>query len=156
MNIFILDENPVIAAQMHCDRHVCKMIIESAQMLCGAFPNGIAPYKRSYYHHPCSQWTRESSDNYIWHLKLAKSLSKEYTFRYKRTHKCNSVINWCENNIHILEFPSEEITPFAQAMPNQYQCDNAVMAYRNYYNNEKASFAKWNNGRNAPLWWNGV
>ena len=33
MNIFILDKNPVKAAQMLCDRHIPKMIVESAQML---------------------------------------------------------------------------------------------------------------------------
>ena len=33
MNIFILDEDPVQAAQLQCDKHVVKMIVESAQML---------------------------------------------------------------------------------------------------------------------------
>ena len=33
MNIFILDKNPKIAAEYHCDKHVVKMILESAQML---------------------------------------------------------------------------------------------------------------------------
>ena len=33
MNIFILDEDPRKAAQMVCDKHVNKMIIESAQMM---------------------------------------------------------------------------------------------------------------------------
>ena len=33
MNIFVLDMNPVTAAQMQCDKHVVKMIVESAQML---------------------------------------------------------------------------------------------------------------------------
>ena len=33
MNIFYLDSDPVIAAQMQCDKHVVKMIVESAQML---------------------------------------------------------------------------------------------------------------------------
>ena len=33
MNIFILDKNPEISARMHCDKHVPKMIVESAQML---------------------------------------------------------------------------------------------------------------------------
>ena len=33
MNIFILNEDPVIAAQEQCDKHVVKMIVESAQML---------------------------------------------------------------------------------------------------------------------------
>ena len=33
MNIFYLDEKPMTAARMHCDKHVVKMILESAQML---------------------------------------------------------------------------------------------------------------------------
>jgi len=33
MNIFILDEDPVIAAQMQCDKHIPKMVVESGQML---------------------------------------------------------------------------------------------------------------------------
>ena len=33
MNIFILDKHPVVAAQQQCDKHVVKMIVESAQML---------------------------------------------------------------------------------------------------------------------------
>ena len=36
MNIFILDEDPKRAAEYHCDKHVCKMILESGQMLCTA------------------------------------------------------------------------------------------------------------------------
>ena len=33
MNLFILDESPVKAARMQCDKHVVKMIVESAQMM---------------------------------------------------------------------------------------------------------------------------
>ena len=33
MNIFILDKNPIKAAQLQCDKHVVKMIVESGQML---------------------------------------------------------------------------------------------------------------------------
>ena len=33
MNIFILDTDPIVAAQLQCDKHVVKMIVESAQML---------------------------------------------------------------------------------------------------------------------------
>ena len=33
MNIFYLDRDPKIAAQMMCDKHVVKMIVESAQMM---------------------------------------------------------------------------------------------------------------------------
>jgi hypothetical protein len=33
MNIFVLDSNPVLAAQLQCDKHAVKMPLESAQML---------------------------------------------------------------------------------------------------------------------------
>jgi len=33
MNIFILDQDPITAAKLQCDKHVVKMIVESAQML---------------------------------------------------------------------------------------------------------------------------
>ena len=34
MNIFILDRDPKVCAQYHCDKHVVKMILETAQMIC--------------------------------------------------------------------------------------------------------------------------
>ena len=36
MNIFYLDKDPKKAAEYSCDKHVVKMILESAQMLCTA------------------------------------------------------------------------------------------------------------------------
>ena len=34
MNVFYLDKCPVKSAEMSCDKHVVKMILESAQLLC--------------------------------------------------------------------------------------------------------------------------
>ena len=36
MNIFYVDKDPKTAAKMMCDKHIIKMILESAQMLCTA------------------------------------------------------------------------------------------------------------------------
>ena len=33
MNIFVLDKDPVKAAQMHCDKHCVKMVLELYQQL---------------------------------------------------------------------------------------------------------------------------
>ena len=33
MNVFVLDKDPVKAAVQQCDKHIVKMILESAQML---------------------------------------------------------------------------------------------------------------------------
>ena len=44
------------------------------------------------------------------------------------------------------------LTPFAQAMPNQYKDpDNPVSAYRHFYRAEKSVFAKWTK-REMPDW----
>ena len=49
MNIFYVDSDPVIAAQQLVDKHVVKMPLETAQLLCSAFPQGAAPYRRNHY-----------------------------------------------------------------------------------------------------------
>ena len=56
MNIFVLHKNPKKAAQYHHDKHVVKMILESAQMLCSVhwvMGSDGAPYKLAHKNHPC-------------------------------------------------------------------------------------------------------
>ena len=179
MNIFILDENPETAAEMQCNKHVVKMIIESAQMLSTAHRyldgdefisiskngrkikrwchwtddgNPIAPklYKSVMINHPCTLWTYASKVNYAWHAEHAMALCDEYTHRYGRVHASQKTIDWCyryaPHNI-----PDGPLTPFAQAMPDEYKHENAVEAYQAYYRGEKATFAKWTK-RNIPEW----
>jgi hypothetical protein len=46
-----------------------------------------------------------------------------------------------------------ELTPFPQAMPNEYKNPNdAVAAYRDYVIHEK-HYAKWDKGVDKPVWW---
>ena len=47
---------------------------------------------------------------------------------------------------------SNSMTPFAQAMPDQYKQENAVEAYRSYYLGEKTYFAEWKN-TDTPSWY---
>ena len=152
MNIFVVDNDPKIAARDLCDKHVIKMILESAQMLCSAFESGEAPYKRSYYNHPCTKWVRESQTNYEWLLTHAYGLCEEYFLRYGKIHKSLDAIDWCDNNSHKLGLDQElGLTPFAQAMPDEYKNDDVTQAYRDYYNGEKSYFAKWAYS-SAPRW----
>tara|TARA_R100000231_G_scaffold73266_1_gene57431 strand:- start:426 stop:908 length:483 start_codon:yes stop_codon:yes gene_type:complete len=153
MNIFAVDTDPKIAAQQLCDKHVVKMILESAQMLCAVFPNGDAPYRRAFYNHPCTKWARESAENYEWLLDHAYAMCQEYTRRYGKVHKSLDIIQWCGSNYHKLNIPRKGLTKFAQAMPEKYKNSNSVTAYRSYYNGEKAYFAKWSK-RKTPSWFN--
>ena len=149
MNIFKLDESPVVSAKYACDKHVVKMILESAQMLCSVQPEGTAPYKRSFYNHPCTKWVRESARNYEWLLLHAYALCDEYTRRYGKVHKTEAVIEWCDNNRP--ELPNIEMTEQPTCMPDYCKTESVVDSYRKYYINEKAKFAKWKDG-NIPSW----
>ena len=151
MNIFIVHKDPKTAARQLCDKHVVKMILESAQMLCSAFENGKAPYRRAYYNHPCTKWARESKSNYEWLLTHAYQLCEEYFERYGKIHKSLDAIDWCDNHYDKLNLPDVGLTPFAQAMPDEYKKEDPVQAYRDYYNGEKSYFAKW--GKTPrPIW----
>ena len=152
MNIFILSEDPVEAAQMQCDQHVIKMTLETGQLLCSVFEPGIAPYKRTHFNHPCSIWTRESKTNFLWLCDHGDALGAEYTYRYNKTHASAKVILWCRSNIDLINFTQEKLTPFAIAMDEKFKKISTVESYRNFYRESKSSFAKWQKSRPVPDW----
>jgi hypothetical protein len=123
MNIFVLNESPILAARDHCDKHICKMILESAQMLCTAHwlgwqrmlkpdmssfsrkgyrewlhdqvdPRLRAPWKMTHVSHPCTQWTQRAWGNYMWLSLHGVELCREYTRRYGKVHKAEEVHRW--------------------------------------------------------------
>jgi hypothetical protein len=87
MNIFVVDEDPEVAARQLCDKHVVKMILETAQMLCTVAHNHgyEAPYKVAHPKHPCTLWAGKSAANWTWLIDHGLAMSEEYTERYGRT-----------------------------------------------------------------------
>lgn len=155
MNIFVLDTDPIKSAVYHNDKHVVKMVLETAQLLCGVHHmteqvTEQVPYKLSHKNHPCSIWARECLENYVWLCDLGMELSKEYTHRYGKVHKSQAVIEWCITN-----FPNipelGDLTPFALAMPDECKVDDVVQSYRRYYIMEKKDICVWKN-REIPNW----
>jgi hypothetical protein len=154
MNIFVLDLDTKKCAKYHVDRHVTKMIVEYAQLLCGAHHMTESkyeiPYKLSHKNHPSAIWTRECIENYIWLCDLGLELCEEYTYRYGKRHKTQDVIEWA-----LLHNPkiktNNDITPFALAMPDECKIGDAVESYRTYYMVEKRTIANWKN-RETPEW----
>lgn len=177
MNIFYLDKDPTLAALYHCDKHVVKMILESAQLLSTAHrvldgvegrkvsPAGrnlkawVLPepldsqlYVASHVNHPSAIWTRSSHLAYEWLYSLMVALGHEYSLRYNKIHLTNSKLNdiLCNSpkNIPL----GSDFTEPTQAMPDYCKIPgDAVTAYRNYYNNEKHSIAIWNYS-DIPHW----
>lgn len=153
MNIFVLSEDPVEAAIMQCDQHVVKMPLETAQMLCTAYPVEVAPYGRTHFNHPCNLWLRESRENYEWLIVHGLALCEEYTYRYNKTHSSEEIIFWCWSNMEKLQFEKTQLTPLPIAMDNEYKKSSVVDSYRNFYINSKSRFAKWQKNRPAPQWY---
>lgn len=168
MNIFVLSLDPWEAARAHCDKHISKMTVEAAQMLASAVlrhnPDAMlashwprtqkgTPYRGGYHHHPCTRWAGDSSENFHWLCEYGKALSMEYTMRYHKLHACHHPITNLAN-IGSSVIPAGELTPFAQAMPDEYRNDDPVVAYRGYYHSK--TFAKWDKGTPAPDWWKGL
>ena len=144
MNIFFLHKHPVIAAQMQCNKHVVKMVLETAQMLSTAAraQGHDVGYKSAYPKHPMTLWVNQSADNFRWAWLHGMSLAKEYTNRYDKIHKSQAILEQLENyatgdESHITEPP--------QCMPDEYKTKNYVEAYRNYYVGDKKRFAKYTN-----------
>lgn len=139
MNIFVLDRDPAIAARYHCDKHVVKMILESSQILCTVLhQRGIAaPYRPTHRNHPCTIWAGQSRKNFEWLLNLGLALSREYTARFGKIHASENILQFCILHLSIL--PDGDLTPFAQAMPDEFKHPDPVTAYRGYYRIAKAS-----------------
>jgi len=88
MNIFYLHHSPYIAAKVQYNKHVVKMILESAQMLCTAhhvYGNAEqklnVPYKQAHLNHPSTIWTRQCRANYRWlylHMEPPQAMPDQY------------------------------------------------------------------------------
>ena len=158
MNIFYLDHDPRIAAKYHCDKHVVKMILESAQMLSTAHRvvdknDDDILYREAYKNHPSTKWVRSYLYHYTWLWSLFNSLGKEFESRYNKPHTTITKLRDKLKNPPRLIKQKEFMQP-PQCMPDIYKQDCTVDAYRAYYVGDKANFATWKSPSIMPSWWN--
>lgn len=154
MNIFALDIDPEQAAAWHCDSHVVKMTLESAQLLStvnrlAGRTDGI--YKMTHKNNPHVKWAMESTENYKWLWRLGINLAVEFYQRYGHVHRSRAVLELVKVPPH--NVPVGKLTKFYQNMPEKYHQPNPVWAYRNFYKFEKnkGKLGTWK--RNRPWWW---
>jgi len=182
MNIFILDNDPVIAAQEQCDKHVVKMIVESAQMLSTVHRmlDGVMErrpsksgamlqywklndqresilYKACHFNHPSTVWTRESKANYQWHYQHFIALCDEYTYRYGKVHSTDTKLRIALQQIPT-NIPEKHMTPFKLAMGSNPECmlEDAVESYRRFYETKQKRFTMVWTKRPVPKWFNAI
>lgn len=167
MNIFITDTRPIVCAEHHCDVHLRKMIVETAQLLSTAHVelDGIqVAYKSTHKNHPSAVWVRSDYRNYRWAFTLLYFLTKEYQYRFDKPHKtaeyCKVLVP-APKNIGGLRQASGDIVPkeFVLAMPDEYKSESVETSYQNYLNDkfrewlsrEKPMKVEWTK-RDVPVW----
>lgn len=152
MNIFFLSKDPIKAAQLQCDKHVVKMILESAQMLSTCHhANGTSLdtdvlYKQTHLNHPSSVWARASLKNYTWLYEHFIALCDEYTHRYGKVHLSDTKFRKLFKTAPFMS--CDKPTTFTKppkCMPDEYKVGSVVQSYQAYYYYTKRSFAKYTN-----------
>jgi hypothetical protein len=176
MNLFYLDLDPAKNAEYHVDKHIVKMPLETAQILCtthwisaiiGPAPRHLnsqelkelraavamqacknIPYKPTHPNHPSVIWARTNCANYDWVLGYLLALGDEYTYRYDKEHLA---VRKCMELDCLVLPETSSMSPFALAMPDKYKSDDPIASYRAYYTGDKAHLAGWKY-RETPKW----
>lgn len=176
MNIFYTNNDPRLCAMEHVDKHTVKMILEYNQLLStahrvldGKQVAGLSAsgrkkkvwkldseldsivYSATHINHPSAVWVRQSSHNYMWLGELVSELSKEYTHRYGKVHKCerDGLLDVLYNNVP-KNIPKGTFTEPTPAMPSEYIVKgNSIQSYINYINGAKQHLHSWKN-RKVP------
>lgn len=165
MNIFYVDRNPIVAAQSLHDKHVVKMVLETAQLLSTAHhehgnPQGLDRallLKATHVNHPSNVWCRNRWENYDWLASHGIALANEYKHRYARTHDLEDMIIVLASYYPMMDDLKRTDPP--QCMPDKYKQISTVEAYRAYYRGEKLTYTRgmktyknrWTN-REKPAW----
>lgn len=152
MNIFVLAQDLTRCAQYHCDKHVVKMILESAQILCTVLhqQGQDAPYKPTHMKHPCVLWAGESLDNWLWLQDLTDALNEEFQYRFDHAKPHRSAL--VARTLDRPNILAKGITDRPQTMPDQYKAPgDVVAAYRRFYLHEKKHLLQYTK-RDVPHW----
>ena len=184
MNIFVLHKDPEIAAMMHCERHILKMLIEHTQMLATAYYSTIGISRKKEF---------QGNEEKIYELFRGWPRKDEFgnDWPYSVTHVNHPCTIWTRESLsnfnwlldctkamcreytyrygkkHSIESIIDWMylnppklkdigqTPFAQALPDCFKDSDPIKAYRLYYA-FKTTYMKvnWKLEERIPQWWN--
>lgn len=159
MNIFYLDPDPFICAKFHCDKHVVKMILETAQMLCAVHHRYGQRldwmYKPTHTKHPSTLWAGDSVIHYNWLQKLGLELCYEYTHRYRKIHKTQNILEKLVlPPMELIYLQEKTWNDPPRCMPDECKAASSLESYRIYYKHkQKLIDMKWErSSTNVPHW----
>ena len=179
MNIFVTNDDPVLAARDLCDQHVrAKMQVEGSIMLAHAFTQDTLNHPstpktktgknrksgKGYSKHQCSIWARETKSNFEWLVNHTLEMFTERMYRWpdSKEHFTKTFIEWCGKNVHNIITTEIPLTPYAVAIGIDCNCRklpnfnelSVIEQYRAYIIHDK-EFATWT-VRQSPSWYHNV
>ncbi|RYF51626.1 MAG: hypothetical protein EOO38_02760 [Cytophagaceae bacterium] len=183
MNIFYLSDNLEECAEFHIDRHVTKMILESAQLLCmalwsdklfGYTPRALTPEEyaelktvmraepanmdeRTFVPYKAGHHNHPCS---IWlresaeHFYYLHNLANELQREaWYRGYNTHKSIGVINSLPLPQSTPDHGFKPPYQAMPPELKTDDVLQDYRLFYMLDKAAIPATWRGRDKPFWW---
>ena len=166
MNIFAVDDDPVVCAKALDDKRVGKLLMEANQMLSLAIKihhqghpqflqvgPGQLTYGFAHKNHPVSIWVRESYGNFLWTAIYARALGEEFQHRFDKVHASAARTKFIMMNYQNI-IPGGDRTPFHNSARNKGKgidftwMINTNYAYQNYLN------VRWANDVRTPMWTN--
>lgn len=138
MNIFVLNENPMKAAQMLCDCHLRKMCVETAQILSGVILrrgmellDGMP--KPQNINHPVIVAAAATPEATQWVVDYNEHLHIEYMYRFGKAHAYNDL-----SMDYLARLDITVVQPSCKNLSNCTGCAatkhlDIVTAYRKYY-----------------------
>ena len=156
MNIFATSPDPDACAIDLDDSRLVKAVLETAQIL--STVTGLG-YRPTHQHHPVVAWARAEGPA-AWTYHLLDALGKEYTRRFKKTHKSALYLPEFRQGLKTTEVPKELLFQNSArntALGADFTYLPVHEAYRKYLDwkwNEdifKNRTPRWTN-RHPPIW----
>lgn len=164
MNIFVIDECPLIAAEGLIDMHKNKMLLEYSQILGGALlANGydntdkqVNGLPKAHYKHPSVRSATRSYNVCEWIYFSAMRLCELYTERTGKVHASQSKIEAA--GLLIGQYIPDDgktihdIDTACGALNAMRPTHSVIEVYRKFYIQDKIAFASWRNPDHRPDW----
>ena len=161
MNRFLINYSPELCARDLCDKHVVKMPLEEAQMLCTTvrlhapeYAEFAGLYRAVHQKHPCTIWAGQTRANYLYSLDMFREMCREYTHRYGKVHASWRLYDALIDAAQCV--PDGDITPHPECFSEHTDLKSGrpwpIQSYRKFYMTKQRRFKMVWTKRDVPDW----
>lgn len=159
LNVFACDPSPVASAQALADRHVIKMVLETAQVLSTvAVSKGLGEglYRPTHKNHPVVKQCIADPLYLGWTALHGLALAEEYQRRFERVHKSARIIHDAIERLSPTT-PNNSIVVFPLVMPDEFKSEDPHESYQRYLRVKYRSWKKYPRWTRTtpPVWLDG-